>query len=75
MLLICTLNFGNFSQMQEDFNDDGPVTSQPQPGQGTSSSNVPIAMPAPNPTNPFSSMATEATSLNTSEQATYTPGN
>lgn len=63
--------------LQEDFNDmDGvPVTSQPAPGQGTSNSNIPIAMPAPNPTNPFASAATEQTSLNTSEQATYTPGN
>lgn len=63
--------------LQEDFNDmDGhPVTSQPAPGQGTSNSNVPIAMPAPNPTNPFASIATESTGLNTSEQTTYTPGN
>lgn len=50
-----------------------PVTSQPALGQGTSNSNVPIALP-PNPTNPFASIATEQTSLNTSEQATYTPG-
>lgn len=60
---------------QEDFNDvDGgaPVTSQPAPGQGTSS-NVSIPMPGSNPTNPFHS-ATEQTSLNTTEQATYTPG-
>lgn len=62
--------------LQEDFNDmDGgaPVTSQPAPGQGTSKDNVAIPMPAnsPNPTNPF---ATEQTSLNTSGQATYTPG-
>lgn len=66
----------NFSQ--EDFNDmDGgaPVTSQPAPGQGTSNSNIPIALPAANPTNPFASIATEQTSLNSSEQATYTPGN
>lgn len=54
-----------------------PVTSQPAPGQGSSSSDVPIAMPAPNPTNPFAqgAIATEQTSLNTSGQATYTPGN
>lgn len=61
--------------LQEDFNDvDGsaPVTSQPAPGQGTSS-NVTIPMPGPNPTNPFAS-ANEQTSLNSSEQATYTPG-
>lgn len=50
----------------------GPVTSQPAPGQGgPSNSNIAIAMPPPNPTNPF---ATEQTSLNSSEQATYTPG-
>lgn len=60
---------------QEDFNEtDAPVTSQPAPGQGTSNSNVPIAMPAPNPTNPFAAMPTEATSLNATEQTTYTPG-
>ncbi|XP_031640557.1 dnaJ homolog subfamily C member 5 homolog isoform X2 [Contarinia nasturtii] len=67
----------DYQHLHEDFNDmDGgaPVTSQPAPGQGTSNSNIPIAMPAPNPTNPFASMATEQTSLNTSEQATYTPG-
>lgn len=63
--------------LQEDFNDvdgGGPVTSQPAPGQGTSS-NVSIPMPGagPNPTNPFNA-ANEQTSLNTSEQATYTPG-
>lgn len=52
-----------------------PVTSQPAPGQGTSNSNIPIALPAANPTNPFASIATEQTSLNSSEQATYTPGN
>lgn len=60
--------------LQEDFNDmDGgaPVTSQPAPGPGTSS-NVSIPM-AGNPTNPFN-LATEQTSLNTTEQATYTPG-
>lgn len=52
----------------------GIVTSQPAPGQGTSNSNIPIALPAAgNPTNPFN-LATEQTSLNTSEQATYTPG-
>lgn len=51
-----------------------PVTSQPAPGQGgPSNSNIAIAMPPPNPTNPFAS-ATEQTSLNSSEQATYTPG-
>lgn len=52
-----------------------PVTSQPAPGQGTSKSNVPIAMPPPsaNPTNPFTT-ATEQTSLNTAEQTVYTPG-
>lgn len=56
-------------------NDDMPVTSQPAPGQGTSKSNVPIAMPPPsaNPTNPFTT-ATEQTSLNTAEQTVYTPG-
>jgi len=60
---------------REEFGDtDAPVTSQPAPGQGTSNSNVPIALPGANPTNPFSSLATEATSLNTSEQNTYTPG-
>jgi len=64
---------------REDFNDiDGtgsaPVTSQPQPGQGTSSSVPIVAMPPPSSTNPFAGIATEATSLNTSEQATYTPG-
>ncbi|XP_055318335.1 dnaJ homolog subfamily C member 5 homolog isoform X1 [Sitodiplosis mosellana] len=63
---------------REDFNDmdGGPVTSQPAPGQGTSNFNMPIAMPAPNPnpTNPFANIATEQTSLNTSEQNTYTPG-
>lgn len=64
--------------IQEDFTDietGNPVTSQPQPGQGTSSA-VPMPAPAPssNPTNPFANLATEATSLNTSEQTTYTPG-
>lgn len=65
--------FDNY--LQEDFNDvDGgaPVTSQPTPGQGTSSTES-IPMPGPNPTNPFHP-ATEQTSLNTSEQASYTPG-
>lgn len=53
-----------------------PVTSQPAPGQGPSNSNISIAMPAPNPTNPFAAAApNEQTSLNMSEQQTYTPGN
>lgn len=51
--------------------DGAPVTSQPAPGQGTSSVSIP--MPGPNPTNPFNA-ANEQTSLNSSEQATYTPG-
>lgn len=55
--------------------DNDVVTAQPAPGQGTSNSNVPIALPPPNPTNPFAGLATEATSLNTNEQALYTPGN
>ncbi|XP_055318345.1 dnaJ homolog subfamily C member 5 homolog isoform X3 [Sitodiplosis mosellana] len=69
----------DYQHLHEDFNDmdGGPVTSQPAPGQGTSNFNMPIAMPAPNPnpTNPFANIATEQTSLNTSEQNTYTPGN
>lgn len=52
-----------------------PVTSQPTAGKGPA---MPVyAMPPPpsNPTNPFASMAaTEATSLSSSGQATYTPG-
>lgn len=70
---------------QEEFNDledvqigaaGGPVTSQPTAGQASGAGMPVFAMPAPpNPTNPFASMtATEATSLNTTDQATYTPG-
>lgn len=52
-----------------------PVTSQPLAGQGSGAGMPVYAMPAPpNPTNPFAAMATEQTSLNTSDQATYTPG-
>lgn len=55
--------------------NSGPVTSQPTAGKGAGAMPV-YAMPAPsNPTNPFASMAaTEATSLSSSGQATYTPG-
>lgn len=68
--------------VQEEFNDledvqiggSAPVTSQPTAGQAAGA-NMVYAMPAPpNPTNPFAAMATEQTSLNTSDQATYTPG-
>lgn len=70
---------------QEDGNDledvqigaaGGPVTSQPTAGQASGAGMPVFAMPAPpNPTNPFASMtATEATSLNSTDQATYTPG-
>lgn len=70
---------------QEEFNDledvqigaaGGPVTSQPTAGQASGAGMPVFAMPAPpNPTNPFASMAaTEATSLNATDQATYTPG-
>ncbi len=56
-------------------NSGAPVTSQPTAGKGAGAMPV-YAMPAPpNPTNPFAGMATEATSLSTSGQATYTPGN
>jgi len=68
----------DYETLHEDFNDietGHPVTTQPAPGQGTSSGAA-IALPPPsgNPTNPFAHLATEATSLNTSEQTTYTPG-
>ncbi|XP_037909131.1 dnaJ homolog subfamily C member 5 homolog isoform X3 [Hermetia illucens] len=70
---------------KEDFNDiddvrtgGAPVTTQPQPGQGAGAGMPAFAMPAPpaepHSTNPFTSAATESTSLNTTEQATYTPG-
>lgn len=54
----------------------GPVTSQPQPGQGGGAQMPVFAMPPPsaNPTNPFTG-ATESTGLNTGAQPTYTPGN
>ncbi|XP_037034369.1 dnaJ homolog subfamily C member 5 homolog isoform X1 [Bradysia coprophila] len=67
----------------EDFNDleevqigGAPVTSQPTAGKGAGAMPV-YAMPPPpsNPNNPFANMAaTEATSLSSSGQATYTPG-
>lgn len=72
---------------QQEFNDledvhigpgaaGGPVTLQPQAGQASGAGMPVFAMPAPpNPTNPFANMsATEATSLNATDQATYTPG-
>lgn len=52
--------------------DGVPVTSQPAPGQGPS--NVTIAIPPPNPKNPFNT-ANEQTTLNSTEQPSYTPGN
>lgn len=72
--------------LQEEFNDledvkvgpggSAPVTSQPTAGQAAGAGMPVFAMPAPpNPTNPFANMATENTSLNASDQATYTPGN
>lgn len=52
-----------------------PVTSQPTAGKGTGAMPVYAMPPPPNPTNPFANMgATEATSLSSSGQATYTPG-
>lgn len=76
-----------FDKLQEEFNDledvkigpggsNNPVTSQPTAGQAAGAGMPVFAMPAPpNPTNPFANMATENTSLNASDQATYTPGN
>uniref|UniRef100_A0A1L8DJD4 Putative negative regulation of neuron apoptotic process n=1 Tax=Nyssomyia neivai TaxID=330878 RepID=A0A1L8DJD4_9DIPT len=54
----------------------GPVTSQPTAGQASGAGMPVYAMPPPpaSSTNPFYSGATESTSLNTSEQTTYTPG-
>lgn len=62
-------------EVQIGGNSGAPVTSQPTAGKGAGAMPV-YAMPPPsNPTNPFASMAaTEATSLSTSGQATYTPG-
>lgn len=52
-----------------------PVTSQPTAGKGAGAMPVYAMPPPPNPTNPFANMpATEATSLSSSGQATYTPG-
>ncbi|XP_059615518.1 dnaJ homolog subfamily C member 5 homolog isoform X2 [Phlebotomus argentipes] len=55
-----------------------PVTSQPTAGQASGAGMPVYAMPPPPSaapsTNPFYAGATESTSLNTSEQTTYTPG-
>jgi len=76
-------NPGGASSSQNKGEDDleevqiggAPVTSQPTAGKGAGAGMPVYAMPPPpNPTNPFSSMAaTEATSLSSSGQATYTP--
>lgn len=68
--------------LQEDFADleevnigGGPVTSQPTAGKAHGASMPVFAMPAPpNPTNPFTGGANESTSLNMTDQTTYTPG-
>lgn len=71
---------GGDRRYEEDGNDldnvSAPVTSQPKPGQAAGAGMPVFAMPPPQPsnTNPFTSGATESTSLNTSEQAKYTPG-
>ncbi|XP_055908131.1 dnaJ homolog subfamily C member 5 homolog isoform X3 [Eupeodes corollae] len=65
----------------EDLNTpagSAPVTSQPTAGQSSGAGMPVFAMPPPssqppNPTNPFTGGATENTSLNSSEQPTYTP--
>lgn len=73
-----------FFQIQDDFSDldditghagQGPVTAQPQAGQGGGGQMPVFAMPAPsaNPTNPFTG-ATESTGLTSGAQPTYTPG-
>lgn len=72
-------SFGEDLNDLEDVHISGgsvPVTTQPTANQGTGSMPV-FAMPPPpsqQSTNPFTSAATESTSLNITEQATYTPG-
>lgn len=77
---------GDYQHLNEDGNDfedlntsagSAPVTSQPTAGQASGAGMPVFAMPPPsqpNPTNPFTGGATENTSLNSSEQPTYTPG-
>ncbi|XP_055686624.1 dnaJ homolog subfamily C member 5 homolog isoform X3 [Lutzomyia longipalpis] len=74
---------GDYHHLNEDLADledvkvgGGPVTSQPTAGQASGAGMPVYAMPPPpaSSTNPFYSGATESTSLNTSEQTTYTPG-
>uniref|UniRef100_A0A0K8TP21 Putative molecular chaperone dnaj superfamily n=1 Tax=Tabanus bromius TaxID=304241 RepID=A0A0K8TP21_TABBR len=72
---------GTHTKGQEDVDylnaGSEPVTTQPTAGQAQGAGMPVFAMPpppsAPSSTNPFTGGATESTSLNTSEQATYTP--
>ena len=87
MFIVAQLVVIFFLILQEDADLDdirlgatSPVTSQPAPGQQTAGEKTVFAMPAPPPAygvNPFTGApvaANESTSLNTSEQTTYTPG-
>lgn len=66
----------DFAELEEVNIGGGPVTSQPTAGKAHGASMPVFAMPAPpNPTNPFTGGgANESTSLNMTDQTTYTPG-
>ncbi|XP_049292673.1 dnaJ homolog subfamily C member 5 homolog [Anopheles funestus] len=66
----------DLADLEDNGGGSGPVTSQPQAGQGQGAGMPVYAMPPPssNPTNPFTGNATESTGLNTGNQPIYTPG-